>query len=90
MDWLAQVLTLSLTGTVIAYCTWAFQVQGEDAVRPVLAVTVIPVLVALLRYLLLVDSGEGERPEVTLAGDRTLQFCAVVWVALVGWGLCLT
>lgn len=89
-DWLSQVLVMSLTGTLIAYASWAFQVTGHDTVRPVLAVSVLPVLVALLRYLLLVDRGEGERPELSLAGDRVLLVCALVWCALMGWGLYLT
>jgi decaprenyl-phosphate phosphoribosyltransferase len=89
-DWLSQVLVMSLTGTLIAYASWAFQVAGRDTVRPVLAVSVLPVLVALLRYLLLVDLGEGERPEQSLVADRVLLVCAVAWVALMAWGLYLT
>ncbi|MGN6612545.1 MAG: decaprenyl-phosphate phosphoribosyltransferase [Angustibacter sp.] len=89
-DWLSQVLVMSLTGTLIAYASWAFQVTGRDTVRPVLAVSVLPVLVALLRYLLMVDRGDGERPEVSLVGDRLLLVCALAWCALMAWGLYLT
>ncbi|HEX2894446.1 MAG TPA: decaprenyl-phosphate phosphoribosyltransferase [Marmoricola sp.] len=89
-DWLSQVLVMSLTGTLIAYASWAFQVAGHDTVRPVLAVSVLPVLVALLRYLLMVDRGDGERPEASLIGDRLLLACALVWCALMAWGLYLT
>lgn len=89
-DWLSQVLVMSLTGTLIAYASWAFQVTGHDTVRPVLAVSVLPVLVALLRYLLMVDRGDGERPEVSLVSDRLLLVCAVSWCALMAWGLYLT
>ncbi len=89
-DWLSQVLVMSLTGTLISYASWAFQVTGRDTVRPVLALSVLPVLVALLRYLLLVDRGEGERPEQSLVGDGVLLVCALTWVALMGWGLYLT
>lgn len=89
-DWLSQVLVMALTGTLIAYASWAFQVTGHDTVRPVIAVSVLPVLIALLRYLLLVDRGEGERPELSLIGDRVILGCALAWSALIGWGLYLT
>lgn len=89
-DWLSQVLVMSLTGTLVAYASWAFQVTGRDTVHPVLAVSVLPVLVALLRYLLMVDRGHGERPEVSLVSDRVLLFCALTWTALMAWGLYLT
>jgi decaprenyl-phosphate phosphoribosyltransferase len=88
VGWLDQVVTLALTGTVLAYAMWAFQSHGEDVIRSVLAVSVLPVLVALLRYLLLVDRGSGERPEVTVV-DPMLLGCAGVWAGLLAVGLYL-
>lgn len=84
--WLDQVITLALTGTTLAYATWAFQLHDVRAVRAVLALSVAPVLVALLRYLLLVDHGEGERPE-SLVRDRLLVACSLTWAGLLAVGL---
>jgi decaprenyl-phosphate phosphoribosyltransferase len=89
VGWLDQVLTLSLSGTVLAYAMWAFQPQGADVIRSVLAVSVLPVLVALLRYLLMVDHGSGERPEHTIV-DPTMVGCAVLWCTLLITGLYLS
>jgi decaprenyl-phosphate phosphoribosyltransferase len=88
VGWLDQVLTLSLSGTVLAYAMWAFQPQDAAVTRSVLAVSVLPVLVALLRYLLLVDHGSGERPEHAII-DPIVLGCSVLWCTLLAAGLYL-
>jgi decaprenyl-phosphate phosphoribosyltransferase len=87
--WLDQVVTLSLTSTVLAYAMWAFQDQRDGVARTLLGVTVLPTLVALLRYLHLVDQGLGERPERTIA-DPLVVGAAAVWCVLVTAGIYLT
>ncbi len=87
-QWLDQVVTMSLTGTVLAYASWAVQLQDARLVRSLLAASVLPVLVGLLRYLLLVDRGAGERPE-DVATDRVVLGAVTVWLTLVGTGLYL-
>lgn len=86
-EWLTQVITLSLTGAVLAYASWSVQPR-PDAVMPVLAASVVPVLVGLLRYLLMVDHSEGERPE-DVVRDPFVLGCIGVWGLLVTWGLYL-
>ncbi|WP_426565500.1 decaprenyl-phosphate phosphoribosyltransferase [Angustibacter sp. McL0619] len=86
-EWFTQVITLSLTGAVLAYASWSVQLR-TDAVMPVLAASVLPLLVGLLRYLLMVDQCEGERPE-DLARDPLILGCVGVWLTLVTGGLYL-
>lgn len=88
LGWLDQVVTVSLAGTVLAYAMWAFQPQGADVIRSVLAASVLPILVGLLRYLLLVDHGSGERPERTLT-DPLLLGSGAVWLVLLVSGIYL-
>ena len=88
-SWLQQVLTLSLTGTVLAYATWAVQYDGADVAMPALALSVVPFLAVLLRYSLLVACGEGEAPEMLLTSDRFLLVAGAVWAVLVGGALYL-
>jgi decaprenyl-phosphate phosphoribosyltransferase len=80
-SWLQQILTMSLTGTVLAYAAWAFQYLGHDVALPVLAVSVVPFLAALMRYHLLVTRGDGETPENLLTSDRFLLAAGGLWVA---------
>ncbi len=68
-EWLSQVVTLSLTATVLGYCLWAFQYAGLEVFHPLLALSAIPFIAAVLRYTLLVSEGHAERPEHLLATD---------------------
>lgn len=85
--WLHQVVGMALTGTVLTYAMWALQNVATDAFTPLLAGSVAPFLVALLRYGLLVARGDGERPEQLVLRDRPLVLAGGVWAAMVAIGL---
>lgn len=87
--WLQQILTVSLAGTVLAYASWAVQYAGRDVALPMLALSVLPFLAALLRYSLLVARGDGEAPEQVVFADHFLLGAGIVWAALVGGALYL-
>jgi decaprenyl-phosphate phosphoribosyltransferase len=87
--WLQQVLTMALTGTVLAYAAWAFQYAGRDVALPVLALSLVPFLAALMRYSLLVARGDGETPEELLTSDRFLLVAGLLWAATAGGALYL-
>ena len=82
--WLQQTLTMALTGTVLAYAAWAFQYLGHDVALPLLAVSLVPFLAALMRYSLLVARGDGERPEDLLVSDRFLLVAGLLWAGTAG------
>jgi decaprenyl-phosphate phosphoribosyltransferase len=88
-DWLGQTSTMALTGTVLAYAAWAFQYLGHDVALPLLAVSIVPFLAALMRYSLLVAGGDGERPEDLLVSDRFLLAAGLIWAATAGGALYL-
>lgn len=83
-QWLQQVVTVGLAGTMISYAMWAFQDAGTDVFTPLLALSVVPLFVALLRYGLLVAQGRGEQPDRLVLGDRPLLAAGAVWVLMVG------
>ncbi len=88
-QWFQQISTVALAGSMISYAMWAFQNAGTDVFTPVLALSVVPFLVALMRYGLLLSQGRGERPERLVLTDRPLLLAGVVWAVLVGSGLYL-
>ncbi len=87
--WLQQVSTTALAGATTSYAMWAFQSVGTDVFEPVIALSVVPFLVALMRYGLLLAQGRGERPERLVLADRPLLVAGVAWAALVTAGLYL-
>jgi decaprenyl-phosphate phosphoribosyltransferase len=78
LPWLQQTLTMTLTGTIIAYAGWAFEFSG-DASLPLLGLSLVPLLAGLMRYSLLVARGDGEAPENLLASDRFLLVSGFAW-----------
>jgi len=87
--WLTQVMTLTLTGTVLSYALWAFQYAGADTTQPLITLSLVPFLALLLRYSLLVAQGHGEEPERLLTTDHFLIITAAAWALLVGVGIYL-
>jgi decaprenyl-phosphate phosphoribosyltransferase len=67
----------------VAYCEFALERadQYPSSATWVLLST-IPFIVAILRYALLVEQGQGSAPEELLFNDRQMQVIGLVWVAL--------
>lgn len=82
--YLRFVWTLSATAVVICYGLWAFE-RDMLAESNWFAISMIPFVVAILRYAVDVDGGEaGGEPEEIALGDRVLQLLAIVWIVVVG------
>jgi decaprenyl-phosphate phosphoribosyltransferase len=72
---------------ITAYCLWAFE-KAKVANDPVLfQLSIIPFVMALLRYALLLDAGRGGAPEEIVISDRALQVLGLVWVGLFAAGV---
>ena len=49
--------------------------------------SIIPFVIAILRYALLLDAGRGGAPEEIVLSDRALQVLGLVWVGLFAAGV---
>jgi decaprenyl-phosphate phosphoribosyltransferase len=91
IGYLRIVLTLSCAATLVSYCLWAFETKelsGSD--WPFYELSIVPMLIALLRYMLVLEQGHGAAPEEVFASDRVLQLMGLAWVVLFGLGVYLT
>jgi len=87
LGFLSYVRAVSSGVTITAYCLWAFE-KAKVAGDPVLfQLSIIPFVMAILRYALLLDAGRGGAPEEVVLGDRTLQVLGLIWVALFAAGV---
>ncbi len=88
---LRSTLTISATVTVAAYCLWAFDRTGllAHAGHRVIWIelTVIPLVLAVLHVLRLLDGGLGGEPEQLALHDHLLQGCGLFWLTFMGVGL---
>lgn len=72
---------------LVGYVQWAFEradLHSDGAIWTQLSI--LPFLVAILRYSLLVELGRGSAPEDLLLDDRQMQVIGLIWVILVGAG----
>ena len=71
----------------MAYATLIAPAPGASA--PVLPPLSPPMLVALLRYALVLETGRGGAPEEVFLQDRALQLVGLSWLVIFGLGVYL-
>jgi decaprenyl-phosphate phosphoribosyltransferase len=91
-EFLRSALTMCATVVVTGYCLWAFDTSStglsanyNDFV-PV-RLSVVPVVFAMLFIMRSAEAGDGAAPEELLLHNHTVQALALIWVALIAWGV---
>jgi decaprenyl-phosphate phosphoribosyltransferase len=88
---LRLVLGTACSATLVTYCLWAFEraALAHHSV-PLFELSIVPVVAAVLRYLLVLESGtEGAAPEEVFLRDRMLQSLGLLWAVLFATGIYL-
>jgi decaprenyl-phosphate phosphoribosyltransferase len=89
-SFLRTVLAISAGGAIVGYCLWAFSLQTALAHHrdPIwYQLSIVPMIIALLRYAFLVEGGHGAKPEELVFGDHPLQVLGLIWAALFALGV---
>ena len=88
VPYLRQLLSVSCTATVVSYCLWAFE-NGESAsgALPWHGLSIVPMVLALLRYMMVLERGGGGAPEEVFTKDRSLQLYGLAWVVVYALGV---
>jgi decaprenyl-phosphate phosphoribosyltransferase len=79
-SFLGYVRAVTSSVAILAYCLWAFEVSGRVGDTSWFEVSIIPFVLAILRYALLLEQGRGGAPEELVIGDRTLLALGAFWV----------
>ncbi len=87
IGYLRFVVALAAAVMLIAYCLWALTVGVHHGVLAELSV--VPMTLGVLRYGLLLETGNGGTPEEILLRDRALLFLSLVWAVVYGLGIYL-
>jgi decaprenyl-phosphate phosphoribosyltransferase len=76
----AYLRAVSSGAVLVAYCLWAFE-KAAVATSPIpwYQLSILPFVMAVLRYALVLEQGRGSAPEEIVLGDRPLQLIAVAW-----------
>jgi len=79
-DYLRYVRSVSSSVAIAAYCLWAFENAGPAANPIWFQLSIVPFVLAILRYALLLDTGAGGAPEEIVLQDQPLQVLGLLWV----------
>ena len=85
--YLGYVRAVASTTAVVAYCLWAFEKADGQGGFPWYEVSIVPFVLAFLRYAFIVDRGEAGAPEEVVLTDRVLQAFGLLWVVTAGIGI---
>lgn len=81
-SYLRFVWATSAAIMITAYSLWAFELRAGSESNSVWAViSIVPFVIAVLRYAVDVDQGNAGEPEEIALKDRVLQVLGVSWVA---------
>lgn len=86
----AYLRAVSSGAVLVAYCLWAFEkaeTVGASATIPWYQLSILPFVMAVLRYALVLDQGRGSAPEEIVLGDRPLQVIGLAWAAVFAVGV---
>ncbi len=86
-SFLSFVRAFAASIAVTAYCLWAFEglaVTGDDEA---FRISIIPFVLAILRYAYLIEQGKGGAPEDIVLSDRVLQVLGLIWVIVFAVGV---
>lgn len=72
--------------TITAYCLWAFEVGAAPSTLPWAQWSVLPFVLAILRYAVGIDKGKAEAPEDAVLHDKVLLVLGFAWIVLFGLG----
>lgn len=77
---------------LIGYFQWSFESSiTRSAVSPDAAIwfklSIVPFVIAILRYALLLDRGLGSEPERLVLKDRSLLLAGAAWAIIYGYGV---
>lgn len=93
VEYLGFLRAVSVAALVMSYCLWAVEradgdpAAGLAAASPWAQLSIVPFLIAVLRYALLVDQGKGAAPEDVILHDRQMQVMGVLWAATLMIGI---
>jgi decaprenyl-phosphate phosphoribosyltransferase len=85
----AYLRSVTSGAVLVAYCLWAFEKAETVAATtvPWYQLSILPFVMAVLRYALVLDQGRGSAPEEIILGDRPLQLIGVAWAVVFAIGV---
>jgi decaprenyl-phosphate phosphoribosyltransferase len=86
--YLGYLRAVSSGVVLVGYCLWAFTSAEEAPGAGIYyQLSILPFVVAILRYALLIDQGRGAEPEQLVLSDRLLLAAGLAWAIIYGYAV---
>jgi len=85
--YLSFVRAVAASLTVTAYCLWAFENAASTGDSTWFRLSIVPFVLAILRYAHLIEQGRGGAPEEIVFEDRVLQVLGLLWAVSFAFGV---
>jgi decaprenyl-phosphate phosphoribosyltransferase len=80
--YLELVQTIAGAAVILVYCQFALaRAHERPRIGAYILLSILPFVLAILRYAYQVDQGKGSAPEDLVLGDRGLQLAGLAWIA---------
>lgn len=86
LGYLRFVWSVAAAVAMMGYALWAFDVAQTPSSLPWAEWSVLPFVLAILRYGVVIDKGDAEAPEDAVLGDKVLMLLGLAWLVLFGLG----
>lgn len=86
LGYLRFVWSVAAAVAIMGYALWAFDVAQTPSSLPWAEWSVLPFVLAILRYGVVIDKGEAEAPEDAVLSDKVLMLLGLAWLVLFGLG----
>ena len=85
--YLSFVRAVAAGVTITAYCLWAFENAAKTGSQTWFEISIIPFVLAILRYAHVVEQGGGGAPEDVVLNDRVIQVLGALWAVTFAVGV---
>ena len=86
LGYLRFVWSVAAAVAIMGYALWSFDVAQTPSSLPWAEWSVLPFVLAILRYGVVIDKGDAEAPEDAVLGDKVLMLLGLAWLVLFGLG----
>lgn len=78
-EYLSYVRAVASGVTIMAYCLWAFESAATSGNATWFQISIIPFVLAILRYAHVIEQGRGGAPEDVVLSDHVIQVLGLLW-----------
>jgi decaprenyl-phosphate phosphoribosyltransferase len=85
--YLSYVRAVASGVTITAYCLWAFENAASTGDETWFKISIVPFVLAILRYAHVIEQGRGGAPEDIILSDRVIQVLVCLWAITFAIGI---